>query len=99
MASHYNQQIIEEFRAHSGRLGGPWEGWPLILVHHVGARSGINRVTPVGCFPQDDGRFVTPGRPERWDAGRRAFRIQPVPTARRRCRHRHVPAPTGRHSL
>jgi deazaflavin-dependent oxidoreductase (nitroreductase family) len=58
MTSDYNQQIIKEFRANGGRVGGPWEGWPLIVVHHVGARSGIERVTPVGCFPQDDGRFV-----------------------------------------
>jgi F420H(2)-dependent quinone reductase len=55
MTSDYNQQIIEEFRANGGRVGGPWQGWPLILVHHVGARSGIERVTPVGCFPRTTG--------------------------------------------
>jgi deazaflavin-dependent oxidoreductase (nitroreductase family) len=58
MTSDYNQQIIKEFRANGGRVGGPWQGWPLILIHHLGARSGIERVTPVACFPQDDGRFV-----------------------------------------
>src|SRR6266508_2815618 len=54
----YNTQIIEEFRANEGRVGGPWEGTPLVLVHHIGAKSGIERVTPLGCFPQGDGRFV-----------------------------------------
>jgi deazaflavin-dependent oxidoreductase (nitroreductase family) len=57
-ANDYNAKIIEEFRANEGRVGGPWAGIPLILVHHVGAKSGIERVTPVGCFPQADGRFV-----------------------------------------
>jgi deazaflavin-dependent oxidoreductase (nitroreductase family) len=58
MSNDYNTQIIEEFRANDGRVGGPWEGTPLILVHHIGAKSGIEQVTPVGCFPQADGRFV-----------------------------------------
>ena len=57
-ANDYNTKIIEEFRANEGRVGGPWEGTPLILVHHVGARSGIERVTPLGCFPQGDGRYA-----------------------------------------
>ena len=58
MTNDYNVQIIEEFRANQGRVGGPWEGTPLILVHHIGAKSGIEHVTPLGCFPQEDGRFV-----------------------------------------
>jgi deazaflavin-dependent oxidoreductase (nitroreductase family) len=57
-ADTYNASIIEEFRATGGRVGGPWTGSPLILVHHVGARSGIERVTPLGCFPQADGRYA-----------------------------------------
>jgi deazaflavin-dependent oxidoreductase (nitroreductase family) len=54
----YNATIIEEFRANEGRVGGPWAGIPLIIVHHVGARSGVERVTPLGCFPQADGRYA-----------------------------------------
>ena len=45
-ASDYNTKIIEEFRADEGRAGGPRAGIPLILIHHVGAESGIDRVTP-----------------------------------------------------
>jgi deazaflavin-dependent oxidoreductase (nitroreductase family) len=37
---------------------GPWAGIPLIPIHHVGAKSGIERVTLLGCFPQPDGRFA-----------------------------------------
>ncbi len=54
----YNTTIIEEFRANEGRVGGPWAGSTLILIHHIGAKSGIERVVPLGYFPQDDGRFV-----------------------------------------
>ncbi len=56
--SDFNTSIIEEFRANEGKVGGRFEGYPLILVRHVGARTGTERVTPVGCFPQSDGRFV-----------------------------------------
>ena len=36
----HNTKIIEEFRANGGRVGGPWAGITLILVHHIGAKSG-----------------------------------------------------------
>jgi deazaflavin-dependent oxidoreductase (nitroreductase family) len=57
-ASDYNTKIIEEFRANQGRVGGPWAGTTLILIHHIGAKSGIERVLPLGCFPLGDGRFA-----------------------------------------
>ena len=53
-----NTKIIKEFRANQGRVGGPWAGTTLILIHHIGAKSGTERVTPAGCFPQSDGRFA-----------------------------------------
>ena len=56
--SDWNQKIIEEFRANEGRVGGPFEGAPMILVHHIGARSGTERVTPLVYFPEDDGRML-----------------------------------------
>jgi len=57
-ASDYNTKIIEEFRANGGRVGGPWAATPMILIHHTGARSGIGRVSPLGCFPQADGSWA-----------------------------------------
>ncbi len=56
--SDFNTSIIEEFRANEGKIGGRFEGASLILIHHVGTRSGTERVTPVSCFPQPDGRFA-----------------------------------------
>ena len=57
-ASDYNTTIIAEFRANQGRVGGMWEDTTLILIHHIGAKSGIERVTPVACSPQSEGRFA-----------------------------------------
>jgi deazaflavin-dependent oxidoreductase (nitroreductase family) len=57
-ASDYNTEIIKEFRANHGRVGGMWEGTTLILIHHIGARSGVERVTPVAASPQGEGRFA-----------------------------------------
>lgn len=46
-ASDFNQQVIEEFRANGGVVGGPFAGFPLVLVHHTGAKSGVERVNPL----------------------------------------------------
>jgi deazaflavin-dependent oxidoreductase (nitroreductase family) len=54
----WNMKIIEEFRANEGRVGGPFEGAPMILVHHIGAKSGTERVTPLVYFPEDDGTML-----------------------------------------
>jgi deazaflavin-dependent oxidoreductase (nitroreductase family) len=42
-----NEKIIEEFRSNEGRVGGPFEGHTLVLLHHRGAKSGIERVNPL----------------------------------------------------
>jgi deazaflavin-dependent oxidoreductase (nitroreductase family) len=53
----YNARLIDEFRANAGRVGGGWEGTPLLLLHHTGAKSGGGRVTPVG-YLRDEDRYV-----------------------------------------
>jgi len=53
-----NEQVIKDFRANEGRVGGPYEGARIMLVHHAGARSGAERVTPMSYFPQPDGSMV-----------------------------------------
>jgi deazaflavin-dependent oxidoreductase (nitroreductase family) len=47
VADDWNAKIIEEFRTHEGRVGGPFEGAPLVLVHHTGRKSGTERVSPM----------------------------------------------------
>jgi len=43
----FNRRIVEEFRGNAGKVGGPFEGAPLLLLHTTGARSGQERVNPV----------------------------------------------------
>ncbi|MGH7747471.1 MAG: nitroreductase family deazaflavin-dependent oxidoreductase [Candidatus Dormibacteria bacterium] len=43
----FNRQIVEEFRANEGRVGGPFKGAPILLLHSTGARSGAERINPV----------------------------------------------------
>lgn len=57
-ARDFNTKIIEEFRANEGRVGGPLAGATMILIHHIGAKSGIKRVSPLACSPQGEGRFA-----------------------------------------
>ncbi|WP_410051044.1 nitroreductase family deazaflavin-dependent oxidoreductase [Acidiferrimicrobium sp. IK] len=53
-----NQKIIDEFRSNGGVVGGPFEGMPVLLFHHVGAKSGQERVNPVAYRKVDGGWAV-----------------------------------------
>ncbi|MEA5365202.1 nitroreductase/quinone reductase family protein [Amycolatopsis sp., V23-08] len=53
-----NAKVITEFRANGGELGGPFAGETLILVHHFGARSGTERVSPLACYAEGERLFV-----------------------------------------
>ncbi len=43
----WNRRVIEEFRANDGKVGGMFERMPLLLLHHRGAKTGIERVNPL----------------------------------------------------
>ena len=49
----WNAKTIAEFRANEGRVGGVFEGAPLVLVHHRGRNSGREYVTPTMYLPHD----------------------------------------------
>jgi deazaflavin-dependent oxidoreductase (nitroreductase family) len=51
-----NRQVIREFRETGGKAGGIFEGKPLVLVHHTGAKSGKERIAPLVPL-LDDGRI------------------------------------------
>lgn len=51
----FDRRTVGEFRANGGRAGGVLAGTPLVLIHHIGARSGIEHVTPVAYLPHGDG--------------------------------------------
>ena len=50
----FNQQIMDEFRANAGIVGGPFEGRPMTIVHHTGAKSGIVRHAPLVYLANGD---------------------------------------------
>jgi len=52
----WNASIIAEFRANEGRVGGPFEGAPVLLLHTTGAKSGAERVNPM-MYLEEDGRI------------------------------------------
>lgn len=55
-----NAAIIDEFRANGGKVGGPFEGATLLLLHTTGAKSGRQRINPVMCF-DIDGKLLIVG--------------------------------------
>jgi deazaflavin-dependent oxidoreductase (nitroreductase family) len=50
----FNKAVIEEFRANEGKVGGHFEGAPVLLLTATGAKSGQQRTTPVMYLPDGD---------------------------------------------
>ena len=43
----FNAAIVDEFRANGGKVGGPFEGADLLLLHTTGAKTGQRRISPL----------------------------------------------------
>ncbi|CAN5429102.1 nitroreductase family deazaflavin-dependent oxidoreductase [soil metagenome] len=56
----FNRGVVEEFRANGGKVGGPFEGGTLLLLHTTGAKSGQPRLSPLAYLPVD-GRILIVG--------------------------------------
>jgi deazaflavin-dependent oxidoreductase (nitroreductase family) len=54
----FNAQVIDEFRANHGKVGGPFEGAPVLLLTTTGAKSGKARTSPVMYLPDGDRLLV-----------------------------------------
>jgi len=54
----FNAGVIEEFRANAGKMGGNFEGAPLLLLTTVGAKSGKTRVNPIMYLEEGGRRYV-----------------------------------------
>ena len=52
--ANWNEAIIDEFRANSGKVGGPFAGKTLLLLHTIGAKSGQQRINPVAYVPDGE---------------------------------------------
>ncbi|MGH2717714.1 MAG: nitroreductase/quinone reductase family protein [Actinomycetota bacterium] len=53
----WNSQLIDRFRSHAGWVGGNFDGIPLLILHTVGARSGLARENPL-VFQRSGRSFV-----------------------------------------
>ncbi len=49
----WNSKVISEFRANEGKVGGNFEGAPMVLLHHRGRKSGRDYVTPLMYLPHE----------------------------------------------
>jgi deazaflavin-dependent oxidoreductase (nitroreductase family) len=56
--NNWNQQIMDEFRANAGKVGGPFEGKTLLLLHTTGAKTRQERVNPVACVTDGDNLVI-----------------------------------------
>lgn len=56
----FNANIVDEFRANGGKVGGPFEGGDLLLLTTTGAKSGQPRLSPLAYFT-DEGRIIVVG--------------------------------------
>lgn len=54
----FNTEIIEEFRANDGKVGGMFEGAPMVILHTTGAKSGLKRETPLVYLNHEDKMFI-----------------------------------------
>ena len=54
----WNSKIIKEFRANEGKVGGPFDGAPVLLLHTTGAKTGRERVHPMMYLDLDGHRYV-----------------------------------------
>ncbi|SDH14262.1 nitroreductase family deazaflavin-dependent oxidoreductase [Pseudonocardia oroxyli] len=54
MPEDFNSRVIREFKENDGKVGPPFEGADMILVHHKGAKSGTVRTTPLVYFTDGD---------------------------------------------
>ena len=53
----FNRTVIDEFRQTGGKVGGQFEGAPMILITHTGAKSGKTYITPL-VYTRDGDRYV-----------------------------------------
>jgi deazaflavin-dependent oxidoreductase (nitroreductase family) len=53
----WNSKIIAEFRGNEGKVGGQFEGAPMLLLTTTGRRSGVQRVNPM-MYLADEGRWL-----------------------------------------
>jgi deazaflavin-dependent oxidoreductase (nitroreductase family) len=58
MDQDFNQQVINEFRANGGKVGGPFEGAPMVLLNAIGRKSGKVQTVPLVAFHEGGNVYI-----------------------------------------
>jgi deazaflavin-dependent oxidoreductase (nitroreductase family) len=77
----FNQRNIDEFRANGGKVGGQFEGFPLLLLTSTGAKSGQQRITPTAYFDIDGRIYIVGSSAGRDSDPAWAFNLRAYPEA------------------
>ncbi|ULE34008.1 nitroreductase family deazaflavin-dependent oxidoreductase [Mycobacterium sp. IDR2000157661] len=77
----FNARNIEEFRRNGGRVGGQFEGFPLLLLTSTGAKSGEQRVNPIAYFDIDGRVYVVGSAAGRENSPGWVFNLRADPNA------------------
>ena len=56
--SDFNDRVIREFRENGGKVGPPFEGASMVILHTTGAKSGTERIHPLVFHDVDGGRYI-----------------------------------------
>ena len=78
----FNEQNIEEFRRNGGKVGGQFEGFPLLILTSKGAKSGAERVNLIGYFDIDDKIYIVGSAAGRDSSPAWVFNLRAHPDAR-----------------
>lgn len=73
----WNHDVIREFRANDGRVGGAYEGGTLLLLTTTGARTGKRHVVPLGALYRGDTLYISSFMEDRYPAWYHNVRAHP----------------------
>ena len=80
----FNERNIEEFRRNGGKVGGEFEGFPLLLLTSTGAKSSAERLNLIGYFDIDGKIYVVGSAAGRDEIPGGCSTFAPIPTSRSR---------------
>ena len=78
----FNEHNIEEFRRNGGKVGGQFEGFPLLLLTSTGAKSGAERLNLIGYFDIDDKIYIVGSAAGRDQSPAWVFNLRAKPDAK-----------------
>jgi deazaflavin-dependent oxidoreductase (nitroreductase family) len=78
----FNARNIEEFRNNGGKVGGQFEGFPLLILTSTGAKSGAERINLIGYFDFDDTIYIVGSAAGRDSSPAWVFNLRAHPDAK-----------------